>query len=122
MPVRSLSSRVLKWPDARAVDRALREAAKQVAAAHPEVLRIGYFGSYARGDWGVGSDLDVLVIVSESSASIDQRGRDIFMRGVPVPMDLLIYTWDEWARLQEESNFARTVSAEVRWVRDFDDS
>jgi predicted nucleotidyltransferase len=33
---------------------------------HPEVVRVGYFGSYARGDWGVGSDLDLIIIVDRS--------------------------------------------------------
>lgn len=52
MPVRSLNSSVLRWPDARAVEAALQHWAKTTAQTHPEVLRIGYFGSYARGDWG----------------------------------------------------------------------
>lgn len=55
MPVRSLRSSVLKWPDRAQVDAAVREWAAQVALSRPEVVRIGYFGSYARGDWGWGA-------------------------------------------------------------------
>ena len=63
MPVRLLSSSVLKWPDAQTVDRAVRQWAAKVVRSRTDVLRIGYFGSYARGDWGVGSDLDLVILV-----------------------------------------------------------
>lgn len=51
MPVRSLSSSVFKWPDKATVERAVQLWAEKVAAQRKDVLRIGYFGSYARGDW-----------------------------------------------------------------------
>ena len=53
MPVRSLSSSVLRWPDIRAVDEATRRWAVEEVGRRKGVLRVGYFGSYARGDWGV---------------------------------------------------------------------
>jgi hypothetical protein len=56
MPVRSSSSSVLIWPDQEMVEQAAREWAEAAIAAHPELVRLGYFGSYARGDWGVGSE------------------------------------------------------------------
>lgn len=59
MPVRSLDSSVLRWPDATTVHQAVCRWAREAARTRPEVLRVGYFGSYARGDWGVGSDLDL---------------------------------------------------------------
>lgn len=67
MSIRSLSSSVLKWPDKEAVDSAVRRWAECMAGARKDILQIGYFGSYARGDWGVGSDLDLTVIVESSS-------------------------------------------------------
>jgi predicted nucleotidyltransferase len=45
------------------VEAALREWTREQARLHPELLRLGYFGSYARGDWGVGSDLDLFALV-----------------------------------------------------------
>ena len=63
MPVRSSNSSVLVWPDRTIVDRAVRAWAAAAAARRGDVRRIGYFGSYARGDWGVGSDLDLVAIV-----------------------------------------------------------
>ncbi len=49
MPVRSLDSPVLTWPDRETVVRALRAWADGLARARRDVLRVGYFGSYARG-------------------------------------------------------------------------
>jgi predicted nucleotidyltransferase len=66
MPVRSLSSSVLVWPDAAEVARAVRTWAENLSKTEPAVQRVGYFGSYARGDWGVGSDVDLVVLVDRS--------------------------------------------------------
>ncbi|SHI78562.1 nucleotidyltransferase domain-containing protein [Desulfofundulus thermosubterraneus] len=64
MPVKSLSSSVLKWPYVRLVDRAVRRWAAEMVEKRKDIRHIGYFGSYARGDWGVGSDV-YLVAVSK---------------------------------------------------------
>ena len=60
MPVRSLSSPVLRWPDSGNVEEAVREWARGAADRHPDLVRLGVFGSYARDDAGVGSDLDLV--------------------------------------------------------------
>ena len=117
MPVRSLSSSVLKWPDRETVDAAAREWAASRGSADRRVLRIGYFGSYARGTWGVGSDLDVIVLVSHAPKPIERRAVEWDTGSLPVPVDLLIYTEDEWGRMRREgARFARTVDTEAVWV------
>ncbi len=117
MPVRSLTSSTLKWPDARTVDEAVRTLAKKLAQAHPELRRFGYFGSYARGDWGVGSDVDLLAIVARSERAFSDRPLDFDLGRLPVPADLLVYTLEEWeALLQSGSPFARRLAAETVWV------
>lgn len=115
MPVRSLSSSVFRWPDARAVKEALRRWAARVAQTRPEVLRIGYFGSYARGDWGVGSDLDVVIIVTQADKPFDMRAGDWDTRDLPIPTDLLVYTREEWDKLQERPMSPRFVK-EIVWL------
>jgi len=69
MPVRSLNSSVLVWPDRATVDRAVRAWAASIGPGRHDGQRIGYFGSYARGDWGVGSDLDLIA----ASARLTRR-------------------------------------------------
>ena len=117
MPVKSLNSSVLKWPDRLAVDRAARSWAAREARRHPELLRLGYFGSYARGDAGVGSDLYVIVIVREAAEPFERRSLIWDLNALPVPADIIIYTRDEWERLQQRGErFARMLKSQVVWV------
>ena len=116
MPVRSLTSRVLKWPDAAAVGQAARCWAARMAQEHAEVPRIGYFGSYARGDWGVGSDVDLIVILSHAEGPRERRGVGWSRSGLPVPADVLFYTEDEWQALPQQGRFYKTLLQEAVWV------
>jgi len=116
MPVRSLNSSVLRWPDARTVDAAVRRWAERAAAAHPEALRVGYFGSYARGDWGPGSDLDLIVIVDRSDVRFERRAVRWDATELPVPAELLVYTRQEWQSESRRGRFHDTVTREAVWV------
>lgn len=117
MPVRSLHTSVLRWPDRETVDRAVRRWAAEQAAAHPELIRLGYFGSYATGDWGVGSDVDLVAVVAAADAPFSARARRWDATGLPVPADVLVYTEAEWAAVvNREDRFASVMSTEVVWV------
>ncbi len=48
---------------------AAHQAAEKAVKDRQDVLKIGYFGSYARGDWGVESDLDLIIIVENCGQS-----------------------------------------------------
>jgi len=116
MPVRSLSSYILRWPDAKTVDRAVRGWASEIVQHHAGVQRIGYFGSYARGDWGVGSDLDLIIVVGDSQHPFTRRAREWDVMGLPVPADLLVYTGQEWNSISRQGGFGHTIKQEVVWV------
>jgi predicted nucleotidyltransferase len=116
MPVRSLSSSVLRWPDHHVVDRAVRRWAETVGTSHPEVARIGYFGSYARGDWGVGSDLDLIIIVDRVDQAFERRGAEWDVTGLPVPADVLVYTQQEFESLHPRGRFPSALRRETIWV------
>ena len=115
MPVRALNSSVFKWPDAATVDSAVREWAGEAAANRPEVQRIGYFGSYARGDWGVGSDVDLFVIVESAADPFERRAIRWDTAGLPVPADVLVYTQDEWHGMAD-TRFHQMIDREAVWV------
>lgn len=92
MPARSSSSSVRIWPDAATVDKAVRDWARRTAARKPETVRIGYFGSYARGNWGLGSDVDLLIIVDRADQPFERRSAHWDATELPVPAEALIYT------------------------------
>lgn len=112
MPVRSLSSSVLKWPDQQTVQRALFGWARKVGN-RADVARIGYAGSYARGDWGVGSDLDIVVVLRDTQLPFERRATEWDATDLPVPADVLVYTAREWAALEAEG---RRLVKETRWI------
>ncbi|HYA01694.1 MAG TPA: nucleotidyltransferase domain-containing protein [Syntrophobacteria bacterium] len=115
--MRSLNSSVLKWPDRSAVDQAARAWAQVEAERHPELQRLGYFGSYARGDWSVGSDLDLVAIVDRSFEPLERRALGWDLLDLPIPAELLIYTADEWKSLKRKGGrFVRVLEREVVWI------
>lgn len=118
MPVRSLTSSVLRWPDRQAVEAAARSWAAGVVEAGHQVLAVGYFGSYARGDWGVGSDVDLVMLVEQSDLPFEIRAAAYDTTVLPVPAELVVYTVEEWDRLQVTPGFARTVAREAIWLVD----
>jgi len=117
MPVRSLNSSVIKWPEKKCVEQALQKWADEIKRTHSNVVRIGYFGSYARGDWGVGSDLDIIGIVKESELPRERRAISFDKENLPVPADLLVYTLDEWESLSASgSKFSKMIDREAVWL------
>jgi predicted nucleotidyltransferase len=116
MPVRSLSSSVLKWPDIKAVEAALHDWVKQTAARRADVVHIGHFGSFARGDWGVGSDLDLVIVVKSSSQPFERRSANRDTTKLPVPADVLVYTEQERQSLSKDARFQHTLAREAVWL------
>jgi uncharacterized protein len=115
MPVRSLTSPVLKWPDHQKVIQALKHWVENLVKTRADVVRIGYFGSYARGDWGVGSDLDLVIIVEQAAEPFEMRSSWFDTLEFPVPVDILVYTREEW-QLNQTKKFFRSLENEAVWV------
>lgn len=119
MPRMSSTGVARRWPDAREVDAAFRAWAAEVRARHPEIARVAYFGSYATGRWGVGSDLDIVVIVTASTEPFPARLLDVTDRGLPVPADILVYTEAEWAAMRARgSRLVAEVERVGVWAED----
>src|SRR5205807_7509366 len=94
LPVRSLSSSVVVWPDRAAVESALRLWAEEAARIRPELVRVV-----------AGADLPF----ARRAAAWD-------LTQLPVPVDSLVYTQDEWRGLDPTSRFTRVLAREVVWV------
>jgi predicted nucleotidyltransferase len=58
MPVRSVTPSLLRWHEPEQILNQGHHWAALAAAEHPGLERVGLFGSYGRGEAGVGSDLD----------------------------------------------------------------
>jgi predicted nucleotidyltransferase len=80
------------------------------------VALVGYFGSYARGDWGVGSDLDMVIVVEESTQPFERRAIEWDLTSLPVPADVMVYTLAEWQSSRSQSKFFQMLQEETVWV------
>ncbi len=117
MPVKSFNSSVIKWPNEKLVISSLKKWTNTILKMNQNVIRIGYFGSYARGDWGVGSDLDLVIILSQSDLPFEKRNQGWQEHQLPVPTDILIYTQQEWeAMRKEEMPFFKRMNSEIKWI------
>lgn len=89
MPVRSLRSSTLRWPRRDEVFSALEALVSTLEV--PGLLAVGVFGSYARGDYGVGSDLDLLIVLNSSALPFKRHMALLLLKSLPVPAEALVY-------------------------------
>lgn len=98
-----------------AAESALRTAvAWIVEEVHP--LQIILFGSMARGEQGRASDVDLLVVMPKGTHK-RQTAQRLYrtLRGLPVPVDLLVTTEKDLARHKDNPGLIyRTIVQEGR--------
>jgi predicted nucleotidyltransferase len=83
-----------------------------VTAVQPQ--KIILFGSLARGEDGTHSDID-LMIIKESTLPRPKRYAEVrrLFWGMGLPMDILVYTPEEFTRYQSvPGSFTNTVACE----------
>jgi len=115
MPVTSSRSSIKRWPNADQVLDAVCLWAQRLHAGERAIVAVGVFGSYVRGEWGVGSDVDLLVVRRDGAPVPELLGADV--AALPVPADVLHYTESELAALRERGGrMARVVRDETRWL------
>lgn len=92
----------------------LKEIARRIEeAAHPE--KIILFGSHAWGKPTADSDLDLFVVVPSSDQPAYRRARGIYrsLRGIGVPVDVVVQTHEEVERSKKVvTSLARKVLEE----------
>jgi hypothetical protein len=123
MPVRSLTQSLLRWPEPEVVLEAVRHWAEQEAQRCPSLQQVGVYGSYGRGEAGVGSDLDLLLIDAAATGPQSARYRQWPFERLPLSCDALVLTPEEWRELMESgeldparSAMARALGSDCRWV------
>ena len=103
----------------------LKEVKDQIAAAldfTPRPLKVMLFGSIARGAFGEDSDIDLVVVLDKEGRSRNYRAMinarmDVARRLRSLrrkhPMDILVYTRDEWEDLKTSgSSFIAKIEEE----------
>jgi predicted nucleotidyltransferase len=73
------------------------EYAARLLAEHSEVEEIVVFGSFVRGNYAPGSDIDVFLVLAGADKEVRQRVVDYLPGAFPVGIDLFPYTRAEMA-------------------------
>lgn len=94
---------------------ALKKAAMQIKEQKPGVVGVYLFGSFARGDFTPLSDIDILILVTQSDRPfLERKEQYIDYFKVPFDVNTVVYTLDEEKALREEDNlFLRRIMNEV---------
>jgi len=117
MPVRSLNQSVLRWPKPELILAAVQQWAEAQQAIRPALAKVGVFGSYGRGDAGVGSDLDLLLVDGAAAGPQQQRLLTWPLERLPLSCDALVLTPTELQELLASgSRMAIELQRDLRWL------
>jgi predicted nucleotidyltransferase len=92
------------FADKDQVLRQLKDYAAKLKRTRPEVQRVGLFGSYANDTFGPASDVDLLIVLRQSSKRFLDRIPDYLPDNLGVCCDVFPYTEGEIERMQSEGN------------------
>ena len=102
--------------DREALLREELERISAILADRPDIVRVVVFGSVARGRVHRLSDLD-LIIVQRTSKRFLERLDEMYRLLLPrVACDILVYSPEEFERLQKENRFVARAVREGRVI------
>ena len=114
---KSSNSVKVVFADKNKVLRCLKTYARKLKRASPEVEKVGFFGSYATDTFGPASDVDLLVILRQSSKRFLDRIPDYLPDNLTVGCDCFPYTIEEIESLKKDGNpWIRHVLKETIWL------
>ena len=118
MPRPSSSTVVVKSVDEAAVRRAVDAYAGHLLAARPDVEEVIVFGSFLKGTFVPGSDVDLLIVLSRADKPIRDRIPELLPGAFPVGLDLFPYTRAELRSRAGSPFLAEILASPWRYCRD----
>jgi len=103
------------WLDRKLALTLAEEACRKILRSEKDVVKVGIFGSIARGNAAPGSDLDILIVVKDSDLKPFERSRRFlpYFSDIELGVDIFCYTLEE----AERSGFFKKNAEEAIWVR-----
>jgi len=117
MHEKSSNSVKVVFADKNKILRQLADYTIKVKQSRPEVEKVGLFGSYANDTFGPASDVDLLIILRQSSKRFLDRIPDYLPDNLSVSCDVFPYTNEEIEKMKQEGMpWMRHVLREVVWL------
>jgi len=94
----------LRWPD-NFINRKSNKIVKRfinLIIKKFNLKKIIIFGSFARGDYHKGSDLDLIIVGKFKERFIDRIGKIIELNDSDLEIDAMVYTEEEFQKMIQE--------------------
>lgn len=94
---KSYNSVKVFWLNKELLQHTINEAVKNLIREHPQVEKVVLFGSVAENRGTPASDMDILIVVSDSKERFFERGLTFekYFRGIGLGTDIFVYTLKE---------------------------
>lgn len=85
---------------------ALKKISHKIKTNRKDISKLLLFGSFFYGDYTPESDIDILIIVKNSTKNFIERGDEFapYFKGIPFDVNLLVYTEEEIKKMLREGN------------------
>lgn len=81
--------------------------------SHLNIKRLSLFGSYALGKADLFTDLDILIVMDSDKPFPDRLASLYSLLALPVDMDILCYTPEEFERMKKTPFLQKILAEEV---------
>ncbi len=108
-----------RFVDVEGVVKGLKRIASRLAKKNRNIEAVYLFGSYAKGDAGIHSDADILIVLSQDNRRMIDRLDEFILAFCdgPAPVDVLVYTRGEIeSGLKEGNRFITSSMSGIRLV------
>lgn len=104
MQTKLFNSVKIRYLDKPAIMKAVTLLVEDLSRKYPKIDEIRLFGSLARDEAVPGSDVDILIILTDSDLSFTDRIMKYMPSSFPVGIDVLPYTQSEIETMLEQGN------------------
>lgn len=105
MQTRSSNSVKIRFLDKPGIMKAIERLAAELAQKYPDIEEISLFGSFARDEAVPGSDVDILIMLMDTSLSFKDRIGQYMPSSFPIGIDIFPYTRSEIEEMLNEGNY-----------------
>jgi predicted nucleotidyltransferase len=105
MQVKSSNSVRIRYLDKPGIMKAISCLVEELSQKYPEIERISLFGSFARGEAVPGSDVDILIVLTDSDVPFKDRITKYMPSSFPVGIDVFPYTRSEIEAMLSQGNY-----------------
>jgi len=91
------------------IKKSLKKTLKIWKTEYPEICSVIVFGSFVRGDFTPRSDIDIILILSDSKRSFKDRIAEYYPERFPTHLDLFPFTVNEIKEMRDHPSIYKTA-------------